>query len=579
MYACIYVPRFPVQAIVRAEPALRAKAVAVIDGTPPLCRVMAANQKAFRAGVKLGLSKLAAAQLPDLMVRQRSLAQEAAADAALLDLGLAFSPRVEAIAPDTVTFDGSGLEQLFGAPETIARNLVRRASALGFKTQVGVAANIDAAVHAARGFRGITVIPEDQEAEALSTLPLEVLSAPPESLETLGRWGVRTFRALAALPTAQLSERLGQEGVRLQATARGGTSRPLVPVEPALKFEEVMELEYPVTTLEPLTFILGRMLDQLCQRLEGRALATNELRLGLSLESAAPDLQIGTGDSGLGSGAPPPPTASRSPSPRGRGKGVRGGSQTRILRLPVSMRNPKLLLKLWLLHLKADPPPAPVLKVTLAAEPAKPRLAQGGLFLPLSPDPEKLEVTLARIAGAVGVEHLGSPELEDSHRPDAFRMNRFDSSALGTGKRKTRIANRELRIAGLKSHFLFPDDRFPIRGSRNLMALRVFRPPRPAVVEVKNGYPVRVYAPGIRGDVVALSGPWRTSGCWWRDDSWAEDEWDVGIRSLAGPLSMVEPLESGLVRSRTTDQKTTAGFYRIYRELTNGNWFIRGVYD
>src|SRR5205823_10347899 len=182
MYACIYVPRFPVQAIVRAEPALRARAVAVIDGTPPLCRVMAVNQKAFRAGVKLGLSKLAAAQLPDLMVRQRSLAQEAAAHAALLDLGFAFSPRVEAIAPDTVTFDGSGLEQLFGAPETIARNLVRRASALGFKTQVALAANIDAAVHAARGFRGITVIPEDQEAEALSTLPLKVLSAPPESL-------------------------------------------------------------------------------------------------------------------------------------------------------------------------------------------------------------------------------------------------------------------------------------------------------------------------------------------------------------------------------------------------------------
>ena len=62
-------------------------------------------------------------------------------------------------------------------------------------------------------------------------------------METLGRWGIRTFQALAALPTAELSERLGQAGVQLQKLARGAWVRSLIPVQASLHFEEVIELE------------------------------------------------------------------------------------------------------------------------------------------------------------------------------------------------------------------------------------------------------------------------------------------------------------------------------------------------
>ena len=589
MYACIYVPHFALQAIVRAEPALRLQPVAITEGTPPLCKVTDINQKACRAGIKLGMSKLEAAQLPGLTVRQRSPAQEAAAHAALLDLGFSFSPRVESTAPDTVVLDITGLEHLFGAPAMIARSLVERASVLGLKTQVGAAANIDAGVHAARGFRGITVIPEGQEAEILGSLPLEVMSAPPGSLETLERWGVRTFRALATLPTAQLSERLGQQGVRRQATVLGRTSRPLVPVEPALKFEEVMELEYPVTMLEPLAFILGRMLDQLCQRLEARALAANELRLKLQLENVARDLDCRLFDFGPDVDSGPdfgnasfPPTASLSSS-RPKGAQPGGNYLLRTLRLPVPMRNSQLFLKLWLLHLKADPPQAPILKVTLAAAPAKPRVAQGGLFLPLAPDPEKLEVTLARIAGVVGKERVGSPEIEDTHRPDAFRMSGFDADASRIKSRKTRASSPESRLPRPQSS----DSQLPGSQPRSLMALRIFRPPQPAVVEMKNGHPVRVYARRIRGEVVAASGPWRTSGNWWRNDAWGEDEWDIELQSLVHDPQFFEPAANGTatatagtaVKLRKPGKRMKAGFYRIYQELASGNWFIRGMYD
>ncbi len=88
-------------------------------------------------------------------------------------------------------------------------------------------------------------------------------------------------------------------------------------------------------------------------------------------------------------------------------------------------RDSKLLLNLLRIQLETDPPSAPILKIALKVTPASPRVAQGGLFVPLAPDPEKLEITLARIAGLVGPQNVGSPHLLDSHRPGTFQMQPF----------------------------------------------------------------------------------------------------------------------------------------------------------
>ena len=57
-----------------------------------------------------------------------------------------------------------------------------------------------------------------------------------------------------------------------------------MPVEPPLEFVESFEFEDPVESLEGISFILNRLLQQLCFRLAARALATNELCLTLSLD-------------------------------------------------------------------------------------------------------------------------------------------------------------------------------------------------------------------------------------------------------------------------------------------------------
>ena len=64
-----------------------------------------------------------------------------------------------------------------------------------------------------------------------------------------------------------------------------------------------------------------------------------------------------------------------------------------------SLLDPKVFLKLLQLDLNAHPPGAPIAKINLSVEPVRPRSTQSGLFLPPSPEPEKLELTLAQDCG------------------------------------------------------------------------------------------------------------------------------------------------------------------------------------
>src|SRR3954447_8646016 len=265
-FACIYVPDFSVEAILRAEPELRSTAVAVIEGKPPLEKVSGGNEDARRAGISTGMTRLQAELCDDVVLRDRSESQETTAHQALLDCAQSFSPRVEDVAADTLLLDLSGLDKLFGPLPKIAREVLRRAAEIGLQTNVAVASTLESALLAAHGFSGVTVVPEGKEAEVLGGLPMTVLFAgekdqedTEEFLKTFSRWGIRKFRDLAALPEVDLSERLGQAGLNFQKMASGSGTRNLVPSDPPLVFEELMELEYPIVLLEPLAFVMNRM--------------------------------------------------------------------------------------------------------------------------------------------------------------------------------------------------------------------------------------------------------------------------------------------------------------------------------
>ncbi len=277
-----------------------------------------------------------------------------------------------------------------------------------------------------------------------------------------------------------------------------------------------MALEYAVEELEPLAFLLGRLLDQLCARLTARSLRASAIRLRFKLDAPADKK-----------------------------------SYEKLLALPIPMWDSKMLLKLLRLHLQSDPPHAPIVHIFLAADAASPRVMQQGLFLPSSPDPEKLELTIARLANLVGDSHVGSPSLLDSHRPDAFQMSRFSPPREGPAIRR--------RIP------VVPGDREPVA------AFRAFRPAPRAHVALREGRPARIAFSGMRGEVVAASGPWRTSGEWWREDAWHQDEWDVEVHQLsASSANTIDDSVSG---------KPQKGVYRIYYDAIRQAWFVAGMYD
>ena len=550
-FACIFVPNFPVAAVFRAEPELRARAMAIFEGKPPLEKIFAVNESASRAGIMPGMTKAQAELCSELTLRPRSLLQESVAHAALLDCAQSFSPRVEDAAADTALVDLEGMESLLGSPSEISCNLFRRAADLGLEANVAVASNPDAAVLAARGFSGVTVIPSRQEAESLGSLPVEVLFAGRDESEdregkkkeegqqeksdyllaTLKRWGIRDLRSLAALPEIALSERLGQEGLRLQQLARGTASRILVPVEAPAVFEEAIELEYPIVLLEPLAFLLNRLLDHICARLAARALNTQELRLTLALQNlTGVDPQLET------FGIPSESDALNAYAPAEHFISGRQNKFCRTLRLPLPMLDAKLFLKLLQLDLNAHPPGAPILKIYLAAEPARPRSAQGSLFLPPSPEPEKLELTLARIAGLVGEPRVGSVELLDTHHAEGFRMRRFMPEAA-------RKINRQKAAEETSA----------------VAALRLFRPLLRATVTLENGELARVVClkkKEVQGNVLWKAGPWRSSGDWWEREAWARDEWDIALQNA-----------------------DSVALYRLVHDLLGGSWFVEGSYD
>jgi protein ImuB len=291
------------------------------------------------------------------------------------------------------------------------------------------------------------------------------------------------------------------------------------------------------------------MLEQVCARLRARALAAQELHLNLELAAAPPkDRESFTRTF------------------------TRTQKFTRTLRLPTPMLDAKVFLKLLQLDLQAHPPGSPIVKIHLSADPARPRTLQSGLFQPVFPEPEKLELTLARIAGIVGEGRVGSVELLDAHREGAFAVRHFAPAepapvepkvkheAKQPGNRKKNISMQENDSVSSLEEKLDEDAKENAKEQMSaVIALRLFRPPLGASVTLREAKPVRMRClerEDIAGEIVWTAGPWRSSGDWSEQEGWSREEWDIAV-----------PAETGLV------------LYRLVQDKLSGDWFIEGTYD
>jgi protein ImuB len=422
------------------------------------------NQKARLRGAVPGMTRLEADGLAGLTLLLRSIAGEAAARAVFHECAAQFSPRIEEASDATacgIVLDITGTERLFGLPGQLAQRLCSALAASGFRASIAVSANYHAARMKAAGARGITVIPEGQEAAALANLPVAALGPTGEHAETFALWGIRTLGELATLPAAELVARLGSQARTWSALARGAAPHVFQPIEPAFCLEEFCEFETPLEQMDSLLFIGGRMIECLVARAAARALSLATLTVRMQLEG--------------------------------------GAVHERSIRPALPSTDRKFLLKLLQLEIAAHPPQAAIAALTVAAEAGQSNQVQFGLFTPQTPEPSRLDVTLARLKALVGEDRVGSPLLEDSNRAESFRMESFHAG---------------VKLSAPLSH--------PPR-----MAMRRVRPPAHVQVVLHSMKPSAFRDLENRFEIAAAYGPWRTSGCWWSCDAWDREEWDV----------------------------------------------------
>ena len=438
-----------------------------------------------------------------------------APEAALLDVAQQYSPRVTWAAPRTLLADLEGLERLFGDPRTLGESLRGSLADRGLHVHLALAPTCTTARLVAAARAGLSVVLPADQAATLSALPIDLLKSltspktaagaaasdrpparfyrmspvsdilrarrrartavkdrdahdgiTPERLETFRRWGLRTLGDLATLPAADLAARLGADGPRLQALARGEDAGPLVPLVPEERFETTLALEWPIDGLEPLSFVLGRLADPLAAHLDRRGRAASVLYVDLRL--------------------------------------VTREVWQRRLELPSPIKDARTFRTLALLDLESHPPPAAIDAVTLRVDPTPAPTLQHSLLERARPAPEKVSTLVARLSALMGERRVGSPVLLDSHRPDAFQMAGFAPASPDPAAASPAPASSLRRFRPHVVATVTAEDGRPTR-------VRVSRPDLPG------------------GRVETAAGPWRSAGEWWATTVWDHDDWDVEL--------------------------------------------------
>jgi protein ImuB len=530
--ACILVSDFPIAALVRANPELADAILALSLSAAPHAELVAISPPAFKLGIRAGMTIAQARAISGaLTVAARSDAAEHSAVSALIDAAESVSPVVEAGAPGCVWLDLAGLGRIHAGEDEIASELQRRVRRVGMEAAVGVGANRTVAELAAR-CGGIRVVAAGLERQFLDWLPLDVLALGKgagggEALEiTLARWGLKRLGDLARLDPDAVGSRLDRAGVELVRLARGGDSRPLAPCPQMETFAEAVELEYGIETLEPLSFVMRAMLERLAERLQLRGLAAGDLTLTLGL----------------------------------------GGHRNLSRRIAVAApsNDVRAILTLINLSLENEPPAAAVESIRIETRWRAPRAAQSDLFLPPAPAPERLETTIARLTALCGPGNVGAIVAENSHRPEAYRVETFAPAP--------------------------PAPAADAPGAKNVaqLVLRAIRPAAEIEVICSRGEPEFVRGANLGARVVSCAGPWRRDGEWWRNSSpaplresepSAQRETDEGSATVNGHGRSRGRGADALARDYYEFALDDGGVYRVFRDLATARWFVDGVYD
>jgi protein ImuB len=390
--ACLMVPDLPIAALLRIDPDLKGTSLAVTEDRSPRSPVVALSSEAKATGLRLGMTAVQVrAACPDVIVRPHSITAVRAAGHALADVAETVSPRVELDETGRVFLDITASTGLCASENELATILAARAGRQGLTAHVGVGSSKSVAGLAARLGRGVCVIPSGEERAYLTPLPIGTLDPDPALAAVLASWGIRLIGDLLRVPAGELGHRLGPAGARLIQRARGEDDAPFCNRQRPDSFVEAIDLDYAVDQIEPLLFLLHRLVDRVAGRLALQGFACTALAIDLHLAN--------------------------------------GGRDARQITVAAPTSEGRLLLTVVRAHLECQPLAHGVIAVTLSATPECSRPIQLNFFQSAGPSPTALATTLARLAALCGSERIGTAALVDSHRPDSIAMTVFPQKA------------------------------------------------------------------------------------------------------------------------------------------------------
>jgi protein ImuB len=400
MYAALHLPDLALEVLRRSNPSLAAHPLALVDpparpapapsrggqprspGSPRRGGGLVAecSREAAAAGVAPGMGVARAlARCPDLVVAERDAAAEAAAGTALVDFGRSLSPDVEAVAPATLLLDVFAVAACRQDPADWRTRVLARPFEFPFRLALGPTPDL--------AHLSVTAGAHLWEASVGMLWPLASLTPlglPPALLERWHAWGLRTLGDLAALGAGGVAARQGAEAARWQQIITGTAHRPLRLCREALNFAEAVELDERIESLEPLLFLLNRMLGTLESRLESAQRVAITLAMELTFED--------------------------------------GERHAKELRIAEPTRAREVLLGILRTYLETLSAPAAVVAISLQLEPSLPGEAQADLFNRGLREVNRFFETLGRIEGLVGPGNVGVPVPANTHEPDRFSL-------------------------------------------------------------------------------------------------------------------------------------------------------------
>jgi protein ImuB len=484
--ACVDLPAFPLQILLKRHPEWRGLPAAVIDEDRPQGVLLWVNERARAGRILSGMRYAAALSLSRELRAGVVPPEEIAAEIeALMKRLRFFSPEVEHAREDPGTFwlnaDGLGLlHPSFPRWAELIRDDLAKAgyggrAAVGFSRFGSYAAARAAANMGGSGGGGSgsnssgdngsgnnTIIfhtPEEERA-AVRRIPIERISCDPDFRDTLARLGIFTLGGFLDLPPAGVRRRFGEEAFALHRRARGELWSPLAPEIPEEPHERRVVLDAPESDRARLLEAVEGELQALIARLRARDRALAALVVEIGFDRAGAD-------------------------------GVKHRTERLCPTRPT--RDLKLLLDLLRLRLESLEFPAGATEMRLEVEWVAASAEQTSLFPEQSGrDLEAANRALARVRAEFGEPSVCAARLREAHLPEA----RF---ALEPLPRLGAARPRKIRLRPLVRRILDRPESITLRPSAG----------------PDDDSPLGRKIPGA-GAVREALGPYVVSGGWWR---------------------------------------------------------------